>query len=950
MKIALIQQRAEPDRDRNISRGVAAVRNAAASGSQVVCFAELAFDRFFPQVHAVDGFESLAEPVPGPTTDIFSELAGELGIVIILNLFEIDGADTYDSSPVFDVDGNDGKLKEITILMSRISTNGADTTPIDPYFTKLETAYQDRDQVEFESTYESVRPWLEDYLSSVQMNEIEKIIDRVQEALPIFKEIGNVDLPLKAREKVERIRLTLAEADVSDLEKAIEELTDLEKRVEKARKRAVDQAREMVIRKRGDIEKKVERHANDLRVDNYSQVLVRIEDILKDDPIKANMMIDDLNKTIEDHLRNLALKRLDRFLLSVEPLIRKVGALEGTDSDLYLSLIAQKEELLRISEEDVNQALFQMEVLLDKAATTVTQAEERRSEYLKSRIDSEKEKAMELPEDDRSKLMTILGKAETALLNGEMDQSESLVGRALTAYERIRERHVVRELTDQLKGYESVGLRFREIALDTTRMDEIVDKARNLIRGYQLEQVDEVFDLLTDEIKALEVEEVKIRYQQMMIPVVNTIRDLKEEGRDVTSFSEILDEIKSTFNNRDYESALDGLESIKSEIDRIRMERSVREKAGELSESLDEADDLGVRTSPFRDRLVAAESLLSQGSIEEAMESISGIRSDLEEELLGKNMKGLEREIGDLVADCIGGGIDTNNVEPDVKGAYDMVSDGRIRDAIVRMKEIRDDLHRRSSGVRTKRLIDEFRNKIIRARILGIDVSEYRAAATKAAVRLTANDIKGALNEVEDRMKALDDLIIRREKDNESADEIRGTLIAQEGRINILLEKDVQVIYLKEWVTKIKSLLDQGMADEAAEELKELDRSITTVFRSTQERTDTVPIVESPPEEPARTSEPVDISRWIQRPKPLSIEPIGRKPVDPVFILSPNQARTELEKLIPLIKKAIETKVEKGEATESYRDDLSKIKEMFLQKNYMEAYRIANTCLKAVDK
>jgi N-carbamoylputrescine amidase len=48
---------------------------------------------------------ALAEPVPGPTTDLFCTLARELGMVVIINLFERDGGHTYDSSPVIDADG-----------------------------------------------------------------------------------------------------------------------------------------------------------------------------------------------------------------------------------------------------------------------------------------------------------------------------------------------------------------------------------------------------------------------------------------------------------------------------------------------------------------------------------------------------------------------------------------------------------------------------------------------------------------------------------------------------------------------------------------------------------------------------------------------------------------------------------------------------------------------------
>ena len=112
MKIALIQQHATADRDLNKKRGLAAVREAAGQGAQVICFAELAFDRFYPQVPATPEKLDMAEAIPGPTTDIFSQLAAELGVVIVLNVFErVTGNDgspglTFDSSPVIDADGS----------------------------------------------------------------------------------------------------------------------------------------------------------------------------------------------------------------------------------------------------------------------------------------------------------------------------------------------------------------------------------------------------------------------------------------------------------------------------------------------------------------------------------------------------------------------------------------------------------------------------------------------------------------------------------------------------------------------------------------------------------------------------------------------------------------------------------------------------------------------------
>ena len=105
MRIALVQQSAGEDRDANRRRGLDAVRQAAAGGARLVCFAELAFDPFWPQDVATEEKLRLAEPVPGPTTGEFAALARELEIVIVLNVFERDGKLTYDTSPVLDADG-----------------------------------------------------------------------------------------------------------------------------------------------------------------------------------------------------------------------------------------------------------------------------------------------------------------------------------------------------------------------------------------------------------------------------------------------------------------------------------------------------------------------------------------------------------------------------------------------------------------------------------------------------------------------------------------------------------------------------------------------------------------------------------------------------------------------------------------------------------------------------
>lgn len=105
MKLALIQQHATADKRANLERGLANLARAAEAGADLACYAELAFERFHPQRPAAGDVRTLAEPIDGPLVTAFQRAARSLGIVVVLNFFERDGRDTFDSSPVIDADG-----------------------------------------------------------------------------------------------------------------------------------------------------------------------------------------------------------------------------------------------------------------------------------------------------------------------------------------------------------------------------------------------------------------------------------------------------------------------------------------------------------------------------------------------------------------------------------------------------------------------------------------------------------------------------------------------------------------------------------------------------------------------------------------------------------------------------------------------------------------------------
>lgn len=105
-RIALIQQEAGPDPAANLQRGLENARKAAADGAQIIAFAEVAFQQFFPQERLEGDRFRFTEPVPGPTTEAFAALAREMSVVIVLNLYERDGNRAFDASPVIDADGS----------------------------------------------------------------------------------------------------------------------------------------------------------------------------------------------------------------------------------------------------------------------------------------------------------------------------------------------------------------------------------------------------------------------------------------------------------------------------------------------------------------------------------------------------------------------------------------------------------------------------------------------------------------------------------------------------------------------------------------------------------------------------------------------------------------------------------------------------------------------------
>jgi N-carbamoylputrescine amidase len=136
VKIGLVQMACVEDAAANMKAAEQGIRLAAGQGAQIICLQELFQTLYFCQTEDQEHFNR-AEEIPGPSTQTMSQLASELGVVLILSLFERRSSGIYhNTAVVLDADGSiAGRYRKMHI-------------PHDPgfyekfYFTPGDTGFQ----------------------------------------------------------------------------------------------------------------------------------------------------------------------------------------------------------------------------------------------------------------------------------------------------------------------------------------------------------------------------------------------------------------------------------------------------------------------------------------------------------------------------------------------------------------------------------------------------------------------------------------------------------------------------------------------------------------------------------------------------------------------------------------------------------------------------------------
>lgn len=140
--VALIQRPVSLVPQENLDATIADIEKAATAGANIVCTQELYRAQYFCQTEDHAMFD-LAETIPGPSTNAFSELARKLGIVIVASLFEKRAAGLYhNTAVVLDADGSNlGLYRKMHIPDDPLFYEKFYFTPGDLGFKVFETKF-----------------------------------------------------------------------------------------------------------------------------------------------------------------------------------------------------------------------------------------------------------------------------------------------------------------------------------------------------------------------------------------------------------------------------------------------------------------------------------------------------------------------------------------------------------------------------------------------------------------------------------------------------------------------------------------------------------------------------------------------------------------------------------------------------------------------------------------
>jgi len=825
--------------------------------------------------------------------------------------------------------------EEIVRLSNEAKRLGGDLSPIYHHLEALKEALRSKNLQMYIGYHGVVKQWLADYLVPLKKAYLEGRAASLASSFDEFKTWGKQELIAPQEEELSLLVPLIGKA-TDDLDMISRDMEDLYGQVEAAREMLFSEVNERLGSMMEELEglmknKKVTRAT----VEAGGKALNAARELL--DRKEMRSAHDVLSRALIDVKREISREKVDRLsklLGLLDPVIAKVGDSVGKDSDRFKSLIERRASIEAMPIDGIDEALQLVEKLLDDAARAAAESEEKALRKLEARVKEMDATLGSMDGPDSTAVVRILSKVKESCMEGDLQAGAKLMERAQVAYDNLMARKDRAILEARVKAMAISIADFKRKGHDTSMLESRSTEVQEALMKNELDEARSAIAIIDEGLEMLEVSEAKIEYQRLYIELSNEIKALKQSGADATRYEEMMQQASSMFQEKDAIGSVTLMRNALSEVRYSKTMAVLEKRIQELEVKVREASSLGLDLAEVSALTLQARGQMARGEVEVALETVSRTQSMLEAMVRERDLRRMEKEIETIVMELKRLNVGVEDPRTKIANAYALLEEDRMDKAMELLGSFKSDLEQRLKVRTIETLMDSMAPMMREARILNIEISRFKAGLTKARVRFDAGDLDGALKDLRTNSQELGSLIEDRRSDRAKLDQIRGTLLALEAKVQRLGSRGLDTAELSASIRNVKQSIEAGDLARSREQTEELDAAINRAFRD-------LPVVS--------ISEVRGSQGRVRAEKiaPSTIEPARRPLQDDVQHLDPSEAKRRLQVLLTRIGRAVQMGGQNTQAQS--RADLERIKDLIIKRDYTGAYMLALECMKRLD-
>lgn len=831
-----------------------------------------------------------------------------------------------------DIELMENEVKTVEEMSIEIVELGGDPSPIKPHMDGLKKAKDDKNTEEFHNFLATTKDWLVQYLTSLRKSSIDGLVEQFNSRASDF---SKVDQEERIKDLKQEMEGSLGDYDKADLEvlgsiwKKVQDNWD---KMEGVYSTLTEELTKLINESAEKIESVLGEISGEIDTTSLKDELQEMkEHLFNGEYVEARIKSQELMVKVVGERDSKDIRKLESMLLSIEPLITKIESSEGSDSEVFKALVEERESIIERSRENVKDALKLMEDLLDKTTRSSADLEERNIRKIEERINTFKEEAQILKDTiDVSPILNILEKAGSLLMGGEAEKASFMVEKAETAYSKLKEKRVSDVAVFRINELQDRVVVLAQKGIDTSPLEEPLASASKAAGSGDMETFEKTMSTIDERLLFIRNEELKVDYQKGLIKVVNSLKELRDDGQDVSDLEQEMESFKNLYMERKYEESVEAAEVLLHRVGGRKLYKVIDERKRIVEETLKEAEGLLVEIDLPTEKFNSANEFIQKKDFEKALDLLIEAQVELEERMTQRTFSLVENEIRELVKECTESSIDPGDYEGVISTAYSMADEEKFREAMELLSKFRERLSRKVALSNVEGLMKKMVLLIKKGRILGIQVIPYKASMTKSRVLLDAGDVEEAYQLISGQADTLEATIKEKKTLIARLDKLRGNLLAQEGKLSRLERSGVPVDEFKDRVERVKQLIEDSNQEDAETELVSMDQDINALLLKKPEQL---------------KKEMMTTIMEEQESRPLSIDRL--KPPQAVKAEGPidtDQARSELFVLIPKIKVEITRLHSKGVEVEEFKQDIERIQNLVIKREYLKAYELGRTC------